>query len=106
MGLDVGTTGVKAMAFTPEGKVLARAYREYRELYPKPGWVEMNPNEIWRFTEEVIKEVALKTKKDPIKALSFSILGEAVTPLAKDGKPLLNSITSIDKRSVEEARWL
>jgi len=32
MGLDVGTTGVKAMAFTPEGKVLARAYREYREL--------------------------------------------------------------------------
>jgi len=106
MGLDVGTTGVKAMAFTPEGKVLARAYREYRELYPKPGWVEMNPNEIWRFTEEVIKEIALKTKKDPVKALSFSVLGEAVTPLGKDGKPLYNSITSIDKRSVEEARWL
>ena len=106
MGLDVGTTGVKAMAFTPEGKVLARAYREYRELYPKPGWVEMNPNGIWRFTREVIREVSLKTKKDPIKALSLSVLGEAVTPLGKDGKPLCNSITSIDKRSVEEARWL
>ena len=106
MGLDVGTTGIKAMAFTPEGKVLARAYREYPELYPKPGWVEMNPNEIWRFTREAIREIALKTKKDPIKALSFSVLGEAVTPLGKEGKPLYNSITSIDKRSTEEARWL
>lgn len=63
MGLDVGTTGVKAIAFTPEGKVLAGAYREYRELYPKPGWVEMNPNEIWRSTKEAIREVALKAKK-------------------------------------------
>ncbi len=106
MGLDVGTTGVKAMAFTPEGKVLARAYREYPELYPKPGWVEMNPNEIWKCSTEVIREVALKTKKDPIKALSLSVLGEAVTPLGKDGKPLCNSITSVDKRSIEEARWL
>ena len=106
MGLDVGTTGVKAMAFTPEGKVLARAYREYRELYPRPGWVEMNPNQIWRFTEEVIREIALKTKEDPIKALSLSVLGEAVTPLGRDGEPLYNSITSIDKRSIEETRWL
>lgn len=63
MGIDVGTTGVKAMAFTPEGKVLAKAYREYRELYPKPGWVEMNPNEIWRFTREVIKRGYPENKK-------------------------------------------
>ena len=106
MGLDVGPTGVKAMAFTPEGEVLARAYREYPELYPKPGWIGMNPNEIWRSTTEVIREVALKTRKDPIKALSLSVLGEAVTPLGKDGKALYNSITSVDKRSIEEARWL
>jgi len=106
MGLDVGTTGVKAMAFTPEGKVLARAYREYPELYPKPGWVEMNPDEIWRCTREVIREVALKTKKDPVQALGLSVLGEAATPLGKDGKPLYNSITAVDKRSIEETRWL
>jgi len=106
MGLDVGTTGVKAMAFTPVGKVLARAYREYPELYPKPGWVEMNPEQIWRATREVIREVALKTKEDPVQAFSLSTLGEAVTPLGKDGKPLCNSITSVDKRSIEETRWL
>jgi len=106
MGLDVGTTGVKAMTFTPEGKVLARSYREYPELYPKPGWVEMNPNEIWRSTKEVISEVALRTKEDPVQALSLSVLGEAVTPLGKDGKPLCNSITAVDRRSIEETHWL
>ncbi|MFQ6065744.1 MAG: FGGY family carbohydrate kinase [bacterium] len=62
MGLDVGTTGVKAMAFTPEGKVLARAHREYPELYPRPGWVQMNPDEIWRSTKEVISEVGKKVR--------------------------------------------
>ena len=106
MGLDVGTTGVKAMAFTPEGKVLARAYREYQELYPKPGWVEMNPNDIWERIKEVVREVASKTRRDPPQSLALSVLGEAATPVDKKGGPLSNSITAVDRRSLQEIRWL
>jgi len=106
MGLDLGTTGVKAISFTPEGKVLARAYQEYEELYPRPEWVEMDPEKIWRSTKHVIRQVALNTKKDPIQAIGLSVLGEAVTPIGKDGKPLYNSITAVDRRSIEETRWL
>jgi len=106
MGLDVGTTGVKAITFTPEGEVLARAYREYPELYPEAGWVEMNPEQIWDCTQKVIREVASKTKRDPVKAIGLSVLGEAVTPVARDGKPLCNSITAVDRRSIEETLWL
>lgn len=80
MGLDVGTTGVKAVVFDLEGHILAGAYREYPEIYPRPGWVEMDPHRIWDAVVDAVKEVAAKTRLDPVKAVGLSVLGEAVTP--------------------------
>lgn len=105
MGLDVGTTGAKAVAFDLEGRVLAGAYREYPEIYPRPGWVEMDPHRIWDAVMDAVKEVATKTRLDPVKAIGLSVLGEAVTPIDKAGEALYNSITSVDNRCIPQVEW-
>ena len=48
LAIDAGTTGVTALVITPEGTVAARGYQEFRQFYPRPGWVEHNPEDIWQ----------------------------------------------------------
>jgi xylulokinase len=56
-GLDVGTTGVKAIAITPEGEVVARAERSYPLSTPRPGWSEQDPEDWWRASEAALAEL-------------------------------------------------
>ncbi len=102
LGLDIGTTGCKAIAFSVEGKPLAHSYREYGEMYPRPGWAEVDPHKVWNCVSEVIKEVANQVQYDPIKALSVTTLGEAFTPIDKNGEILFNSMTSVDNRAIKQ----
>ena len=102
LGLDIGTTGCKAIAFNVEGKLLAHAYREYGVMYPRPGWAEIDPNKVWRCVTEVISEVAHQVGSDPVKALAVTTLGETFTPIAEDGTALSNSMTYVDNRGVEQ----
>ncbi|RLE07453.1 hypothetical protein DRJ00_08110 [Candidatus Aerophobetes bacterium] len=105
MGLDVGTTGCKAVVFDLEGKVLSQAYREYSLLHPRPGWVELNMNEVLRKVEESIQEASSKVKGDPIKALSISTQGEAFVPVDRKGNLLTNGPVSFDSRGEEFIEW-
>jgi xylulokinase len=57
VGLDVGTTGVKALAISPEGEVLARIEREYPLAMPQPGWAEQDPEDWRRAAEEALDEL-------------------------------------------------
>jgi xylulokinase len=57
IGLDVGTTGVKAVAISPEGEVLARAEEEYPLAIPQPGWAEQDPEDWWRASERALAAV-------------------------------------------------
>src|SRR5580765_3988482 len=57
VGLDVGTTGVKAVVISPEGEVLARAEEEYPLSIPQPGWAEQDPEDWWRATERALDAV-------------------------------------------------
>jgi xylulokinase len=57
VGLDVGTTGVKAIAVSPEGEVVARAEREYPLSTPVPGWAEQDPEDWWRASEAALAAV-------------------------------------------------
>lgn len=102
LGLDIGTTGCKAIAFNVEGKPLAHAYREYGVLYPRPEWAEIDPNKVWQCVSEVISEVAQKVSDDPVKALAATSLGESFVPIAKDGTVLCNSMTYVDSRGAEQ----
>jgi len=54
VGIDVGTTGVKAIAVSPAGEVLARAEEEYPLSIPRPGWAEQDPEDWWRATERAL----------------------------------------------------
>ena len=102
LGLDIGTTGCKANIFDHDGNILGQAYREYSLIHPQPGWIELNPDVMWQAVEETIREAAAKVS-DPVTALATSVLGEAVTPIGRDGRPLDNCMVGFDVRGVDES---
>jgi xylulokinase len=106
MGLDIGTTGTKAIVFGHDGRILSSAYREYPLHSPHPGWLEISPHQVWRNVVEAVNEAARKTK-NAVSALAISCLGEAATPITRDGKILHNSILGFDSRAKDLARrWI
>jgi len=104
MGIDIGTTGTKAIAFSEEGKILASAYEEYNLLFPHPGWVEFDVDDMWKRVLGVIKNVNSHpdVKKNPVEALAPSTVGESFTHINKKGDILYNTIYSTDSRGVKE----
>ena len=59
--VDQGTTSTRFMIFDHEGKVVGIDQKEHEQIYPKPGWVEHDPMEIWARTQDVIKGALKKT---------------------------------------------
>lgn len=107
LGVDVGTTGTKAVAFDLDGNILASAYREYPLLHPKPGYVEVDAEEMWQKVRAVIGEAAHAVKgRDPVEALAVSSLGEGVGAYDKERRPLTNTVTALDARGAAQCRWL
>jgi xylulokinase len=105
MGLDLGTTGCKAVVFDEEGRLLASAYREYPLQFPQPGWIELDSARVVRSAKEVVREAAAKSAKDPVRALAVAAQGEAVTPVAADGRYLHNAIVTFDARTAPLVPW-
>lgn len=101
LGIDLGTTGCKAGAFSLDGVCIAQAYREYDMRHPQPGWYELDSHDVWAKTRQVIAEVAVQTRVDPVSALSVSSFGEAFVPVTRDRTILDNSILSMDNRGQE-----
>jgi len=107
MSIDIGTTGCKVIAFAVEGEIIASAYREYPLRHPKPGWMELDSNEVWEKVASAIREVTAATKKDPVKALAVCSQGEAVTPVLQNGTVLHSAITTFDSRTAGlEKKWV
>lgn len=108
LGIDIGTTGVKAIAFSEEGNVLASAYQKYELIYPKPLFVEFDTIPMWDKIFGVIREInsCHMVKKDPITALSASTVGESFTLIDEDGNIICNTIYSTDSRSKAELEFI
>jgi len=98
LGIDIGTTGCKAAAFSADGTCIAEAYREYAALHPAEGWSELDSAKVWGETRAVISEAAAGAGHDPVTALCVSALGEAATPVSADRRILGNCILSSDPR--------
>lgn len=101
LGIDVGTSGVKAAVFSAGGEMLASAYQEYDVSRPRPGQAELDAVEVWAQVKAVIRRAAAQAGRDPVRALAVSSLGEAVVPVTRDRHILGASILNFDPRGEE-----
>ncbi|MBK8884766.1 MAG: hypothetical protein IPN67_21160 [Bacteroidales bacterium] len=75
LGIDIGTSGCKAVIFDEAGHQQSLAYREYNIISPKPGWAELDTDEVTEKCFGVIRESALKVKNGNVKGLGISSQG-------------------------------
>jgi xylulokinase len=102
LGIDVGTTSCKAVVFNKYGEVLSSENLEHSLIYPKKGWVELDPNLIWENIKDILIKINHRIKKDKIKAFSVSCQGEAIIPIDKNGDSLHNAIVTFDNRTRDQ----
>lgn len=103
LGLDVGTTGVKAAIFDLTGQIKAYAYHEYDVISLKPGWAEQDPELVWLLTKSVITKAVSESGLKDIRAISLSVQGDAIIPVDSNIKPLHNALLGMDYRSFHQA---
>ena len=96
LGIDIGTTGCKCVAFDHEFNVLVAASREYPLIHTDKG-VEQDPKVWWTAVSETIKQVAKNTEN--IKGIGVSSQGITFVPVDAEGTPLMNAMTWLDKRA-------
>jgi xylulokinase len=108
IGLDIGTTGSKAIVFAADGRVLGQGKREYPISTPRPNWAEQDAERVWQMAWECLREAtaAPDVKADPPRAAALSCQGEAVIPVDRDGRALRPAILGMDTRTVGENQWL
>ena len=110
IGLDIGTTGCKAIVFRKDGVILGRASREYPVLTPRPDWAEQDAERVWRLAIEALRSAIAAARAaapdDPPAAMALSVQGEAVMPVDARGRPLRAAILGMDARTVAQNAWL
>ena len=102
LALDQGTTSSRALLFDRSGQVQAAAQREFRQIFPQPGWVEHDPEEIWSSQRAVIDEVLAQAKIGPRAIAAIGITNQRETTLLWDrstGAPIANAIVWQDRRT-------
>ncbi len=99
LGLDVGSSGCKCVAFSEEGKFIYKCYKEYPT---RAGQSDMNPNELFSSVLEVIKGCASNIKASEVGAISITSFGESFVPVDKNGNALSDIIMYTDKRGLAE----
>jgi glycerol kinase len=100
--VDQGTTSTRFMVFDHGGQVASLDQKEHEQIYPKPGWVEHDPMEIWQRTQEVIRAGLDKVKADDIAAVGVTNQRETTVVWERSsGKPVYNAIVWQDTRTDE-----
>ena len=100
--IDQGTTSTRFMIFDHEGNVIAVDQKEHKQIYPKPGWVEHDPLEIWERTQEVIQGALSKGNISPTEIAAVGITNQRETTVVwdpKTGQPIFNAIVWQDTRT-------
>jgi len=102
VAIDQGTTSTRFMIFDHSGSVVGVDQKEHEQIYPKPGWVEHDPLEIWEVTQEVIKGALSKYKIDLKDIAACGITNQRETTVVWEkatGKPIHNAIVWQDTRT-------
>ena len=104
VAIDQGTTSSRAILFNLSGRPIYTSQKEFKQYFPKDGWVEHNPNEIWTTVRKVLTDVIAKSKKLKGKILSIGITNQRETTILwnkKNGKHIYNAIVWQDRRTAE-----
>ena len=99
--IDQGTTSSRFIVFDHAGRIVSTAQKEHEQIYPKPGWVEHDPEEIWRRTHAVIREAMEARGLRPEDLAAIGITNQRETTVVwhrKSGKPIYNAIVWQDTR--------
>ncbi len=109
ISIDAGTTSNRSILFDLKGKPVFSSQKEFTQYFPKNGWVEHDPEEIWRSTVKTLKEVIKKANKLKGKVLSIGITNQRETTVLwdkKTGKTVYRAIVWQDRRTEEYCKKL
>ena len=101
LAIDQGTTGSRAIIFNKQGEVVESAYQEFKQIYPKPGWVEHDPEEIWQSVKVTIETLSTKNLSQ---VTAVGITNQRETTVIWDkttGKPINNAIVWQCRRTAD-----
>ena len=104
LSLDAGTTSSRAILFDQKGNLIAIAQQEFTQIFPKKGWVEHNPNEIWETQVSSVKKVLSMADISPVQIDSIGITNQRETTIIWDratGIPVFNAIVWQDRRTAK-----
>jgi len=106
LGIDLGTTNCKAIILEEDGKILGISCIEYPLIKRRENYIEQDPQEWWKAVKEVIKRVIAATKVNPKEIISLSISSQGISfvPVDKEGTPLYNAISWLDKRAIKQTK--
>src|SRR5579863_9477246 len=106
LSIDQGTTGSRAFIFDAQGRVVSSAYREFRQYFPRPGWVEHDAGEIWQAVASTLADL-LAAVDQPV--ATIGITNQRETTIVWDrttGRPLHRAIVWQDRRTAPMCRAL
>ena len=109
IAIDQGTTSSRAVLFDTKGRIKFISQYEFKQYFPKNGWVEHNPNEIWLTTLKALKQAINKASKIKGKIISIGITNQRETTILwnkKTGKPIYNAIVWQDRRTEKYCKIL
>mgnify|MGYP005841264583 CR=1 FL=1 len=104
MALDQGTTSCRTILFNHDSEIVATAQNEFTQYFPKPGWVEHNPNEIWSTQVGTMSEVIAKAGIDPQEIAAIGITNQRETTVVwdkKTGQPVYNAIVWQSRQTMD-----
>jgi glycerol kinase len=102
LAIDQGTTSTRALLFNAEGAVIHLARRDLRQIYPRPGWVEHDPEEIWQAVVETCREAIAAVCGRPIAAIGLTNQRETTVLWdRRNGQPVHNAIVWQDRRTAD-----
>jgi glycerol kinase len=104
LALDQGTSSSRAIVFDQQGQTKAVAQKEFTQIFPKPGWVEHNPMEIWSSQASVIAEAITSIDINGLDIAAIGITNQRETTIvwdAETGDPVYNAIVWQDRRTSE-----
>ena len=102
LALDQGTSSSRAIVFHRDGRIVAMAQREFRQIFPQPGWVEHDANEIWASQQAVALEALFKAKVNASDIAAIGITNQRETTVLwnrRTGQPIANAIVWQDRRT-------